>query len=100
MEFDVYMCVMFARAWHVSVFNCVCVCVRVCACVYVGTISRVETCVPHNVCVHQGNIDTDETNHLDFLDILLAAKDEDVVGLSDLDIRSEVDTFLFEGTTY
>ncbi|XP_053104385.1 cytochrome P450 4B1-like isoform X2 [Hemicordylus capensis] len=35
--------------------------------------------------------------YLDFLDILLCAKDVDGVGLSDEDIRSEVDTFLFEG---
>ena len=35
--------------------------------------------------------------YLDFLDILLTAKDDDDVGLSDREIRNEVDTFLFEG---
>jgi len=35
--------------------------------------------------------------HLDFLDILLTARDEDGRGLRDIEIRSEVDTFLFEG---
>ncbi|XP_063448040.1 cytochrome P450 4F2-like [Mytilus trossulus] len=35
--------------------------------------------------------------HLDFLDILLTAKDDNGVGLSFEDIRAEVDTFLFEG---
>ncbi|KAK3084112.1 hypothetical protein FSP39_008326 [Pinctada imbricata] len=35
--------------------------------------------------------------HLDFLDILITAKDSDGSGLSDEDIRAEVDTFLFGG---
>ncbi|XP_060075721.1 cytochrome P450 4B1-like [Ylistrum balloti] len=38
-----------------------------------------------------------EKRNLDFLDILLAAKDEHGVGLLDLEIRHECDTFLFEG---
>jgi len=35
--------------------------------------------------------------YVDFLDILLTARDETGAGLTRLEIRNEVDTFLFEG---
>lgn len=36
---------------------------------------------------------------MDFLDILLLAKDDAGSGLTDIEMRNEVDTFLFEGLT-
>ncbi|XP_052759886.1 ultra-long-chain fatty acid omega-hydroxylase-like isoform X1 [Mya arenaria] len=44
----------------------------------------------------EGNED-EETSGLDFLDIILKAKDDDGRGLTPLEVRDEVDTFLFEG---
>ena len=38
-----------------------------------------------------------QRKYLDFLDILLTAVDEDGMGLTDLEIRNEADTFMFEG---
>jgi cytochrome P450 len=38
-----------------------------------------------------------QRKYLDFLDILLTAQDEDGKGLSDLEVRDEADTFMFEG---
>jgi hypothetical protein len=35
--------------------------------------------------------------YLDFLDILLTARDDTGAGMTPLEIRSEVDTFMFEG---
>ena len=43
---------------------------------------------------------SDAKRSLDFLDIILTAKDDEGNGLSDLDIRNEVDTFLFEGMRF
>ncbi|XP_052769449.1 cytochrome P450 4A4-like [Mya arenaria] len=37
------------------------------------------------------------TRNMDFLDVLLTAKDRDDVSLSDKEIRDEVNTFIFEG---
>lgn len=40
-----------------------------------------------------------QKRHLDFLDILITARDEHGHGLSNIEIRDEVDTFMFEGTS-
>ena len=45
----------------------------------------------------QENVAYEKRKHLDFLDILLMARDEEDQGMSDLEIRNEVDTFMFEG---
>ena len=38
-----------------------------------------------------------QRKYIDFLDILLTAQDEDGRGMTDLEIRDEADTFMFEG---
>ena len=45
----------------------------------------------------QGESSKSKSRCHDFLDTLLMARDEDGQGLSDLEIRDEADTFLFEG---
>ena len=47
---------------------------------------------------NQGGLETlQNRKYLDFLDILLTARDESGTGLSPIEIRNEVDTFLFGG---
>ena len=43
------------------------------------------------------NPDAAQNRYLDFLDILLAAKDETGQGMGNREIQVEVDTFLFAG---
>ncbi|XP_022100029.1 cytochrome P450 4F22-like isoform X2 [Acanthaster planci] len=45
----------------------------------------------------QGHDAGSDRKYLDFLDVLLSARDESGKGLTDMEIRNEVDTFLFEG---
>nr|XP_006813041.1 PREDICTED: leukotriene-B(4) omega-hydroxylase 1-like [Saccoglossus kowalevskii] len=47
--------------------------------------------------LRQRGDDKPARKYIDFLDILLSAKDEDGHGLSDKELRDEVDTFMFEG---
>ncbi|XP_053380794.1 cytochrome P450 4F6-like [Mercenaria mercenaria] len=59
--------------------------------------SVAEDIMNNRRCALEIEDDVSNRKYLDFLDISLTAKDENGVGLSDTDIRNEVDTFLFEG---
>ena len=67
-----------------------------------STLVKIPHCWKSHVAVHfysvlQEEHGKSERKYLDFLDILLTAKDENGVGLTPIEIRNEVDTFLFEG---
>lgn len=59
---------------------------------YIGYITWIIYCT-----IQEENPDAAKKRYLDFLDILLSAQDDDGQGLTDIEIRHEVDTFLFEG---
>ena len=67
-----------------------------------STLVKMPHCWKSHVAAHiysvlQEEHGKSERKYLDFLDILLTAKDENGVGLTPIEIRNEVDTFLFEG---
>ncbi|ELU04870.1 hypothetical protein CAPTEDRAFT_181976 [Capitella teleta] len=66
-------------------------------CEFVHSISENIIHSRRTIIADQGVEAVRKGRYLDFLDILLTAKDEDGQGLTDQEIRDEVDTFLFEG---
>ncbi|WAR13959.1 CP4F5-like protein [Mya arenaria] len=65
---------------------------------YVHAVQRLsDLWIKRSLYASEGNED-EETSGLDFLDIILKAKDDDGRGLTPLEVRDEVDTFLFEGS--
>ena len=71
------------------------------AILFLFNIQDVKLFLSHDLIVmlqkEEGQAALKKGRYLDFLDILLTARDDEGKGLSDSDIRAEVDTFLFEG---
>nr|AFP66954.1 cytochrome P450 [Perinereis nuntia] len=66
-------------------------------CDFVHTVSEEIIKKRKETLAEKGEAAMKQGRYIDFLDTLLTAKDEDGKGLTDLEIRNEVDTFLFAG---
>jgi len=66
-------------------------------CDFVHTVSEDIIQKRKQTLAEKGEAAMKQGRYIDFLDILLTAKDDDGKGLTDLEIRNEVDTFLFAG---